>query len=225
LSLLLHIDTATEVASVALSNNDTMIALLENHEQKEHASFVHVAIESLLKQSGHSVQELAAVSVTHGPGSYTGLRVGMSAAKGICYALNIPMVTVNTLKVMTVAAMEQVPDHQGWYVPMIDARRMEVFTAIYDAQLNEVMEPQSMVLEGTSFYKYMTKIILLYFGSGSDKFMTIEQHENARFANVQHTASQLVTLGWQGFQAKDFCDTAYAEPLYLKEFFTTAKRV
>src|SRR5882762_5440642 len=145
MALILNIDTATELASVSLSKEGQSLALLQNKDQKDHASWLHPAIEKMMQETGFRMQELDAVAVTAGPGSYTGLRVGMAAAKGFCYALNIPLITESTLKVMAFAAREQT-EPEGLYCPMIDARRMEVFTALYSTDLVEIIPATAMVI-------------------------------------------------------------------------------
>jgi tRNA threonylcarbamoyladenosine biosynthesis protein TsaB len=224
LALILNIDTATDLASVCLSENDKCLALLDNANQKEHASFVHVAVEQLLQQTGKSINQLDAIAVTAGPGSYTGLRVGLATAKGFCYALTKPLITASTLKVMAAAAVRQ---YQGQitevlFCPMLDARRMEVFTGLFDQELNEMIPETSMILDENTFNILMGKHQIVFFGNGSNKFQLIMNTSNALFIDVQHSAAHLATLSWQAFQRNEFIGIAYAEPSYLKEFYTTA---
>jgi tRNA threonylcarbamoyladenosine biosynthesis protein TsaB len=225
-ALILNIDTATEIASACLCREDTCLASLENPNQKEHASFVHMAIQELLQQTGYSLQQLDAIAVTAGPGSYTGLRVGLATAKGLCYSLNKPLVTASTLKVMAVAALQQVQevDEETLLCPMIDARRMEVFSVLYNRELEEVMPATSLILDEASFDRYLTNKKIIFFGSGSTKYQPLIKHTNALFAPVRHSASHLGTLAWQAFQKSEFVGIAYAEPMYLKEFYSTAAK-
>ncbi len=215
MALLLNIDTATETGSIALSRNEKIIMVMVNADQKDHAAWIHNAIDEMMTQCGHSLKELDAVAVTSGPGSYTGLRVGMATAKGLCYALHIPLITESTLKMMAYAARAIVPG--VLYCPMIDARRMEVFTAIYDEHLAEVMKPQPMILDERSFAEQNN---IIFFGSGSHKL----KKPNASFADVSYNASHLAPLAHDKFQAANFTDLAYAEPVYLKEFYTHTRK-
>jgi tRNA threonylcarbamoyladenosine biosynthesis protein TsaB len=224
LALLLNIDTATEVASVAVSLNGDSLAFAENHQQREHASFIHIAVDQVLKEAGLALTEIDAFGVTSGPGSYTGLRVGMATAKGFCYAFGKPLVTINTLEVMAQAGLEAMkPTENTLLGPMIDARRMEVFTALYDRNLKTVLPPQAMILDQESFNNQLAEKKILFFGSGSAKFKAIKVSENAIFEEVQHTAKNLARLANEAFQKKIFADVSYSEPNYFKEFYSTQK--
>jgi tRNA threonylcarbamoyladenosine biosynthesis protein TsaB len=224
-SLLLNIDTATDLASVCVSQNGSPMALKENQHQREHASFIHVAIEEVLKAAGVQLADVDAFAVTSGPGSYTGLRVGMATAKGFCYAFSKPLISINTLKVMAQAAIESLDfkDDQVLLCPMIEARRMEVFTAIFDQNLHAVLSPQPFIVDETSFDMYLASKKLLVFGSGSNKFKSIKTHHNLSFENIQFNAKHLATLAEIAFQQKIFSDVTYSEPEYFKEFYTIQK--
>lgn len=227
MSLLLCIDTATESASIALGEGQQLMGVATNENQRDHAVWVHNAIRQLVAQHGRTLEEVKAVAVTEGPGSYTGLRVGMATAKGICYVQNIPLITESTLKVMAYAATQQVEttmDYDGLFCPMIDARRMEVFTAVYDRQLKEVMKPQPLVLTNESFADLLAERRIIFSGSGSGKFRDLVQHENASFLEVKHHAGHLFALAKRKLEASDFTDLAYAEPAYLKEFHTHTQK-
>jgi tRNA threonylcarbamoyladenosine biosynthesis protein TsaB len=216
--LLLHIETAVEGASLCLSEGPDIIGFTGNPSQKDSAAWVQPALQELLKQSKATLKQVEAVSVSAGPGSYTGLRVGLSSAKGLCYALGIPLITVSTLKMMAVAAGEQEAD---LLCPMIDARRLEVFTAVYDKQLNEIVAPHNLILEAGSFAGMLGKQRVCFFGNGSPKFAPIVNNPNALFVSCLADARSLVPLALQIFEAKAFADLAYAEPYYGKEFFST----
>ncbi|MBB1287089.1 tRNA (adenosine(37)-N6)-threonylcarbamoyltransferase complex dimerization subunit type 1 TsaB [Flavisolibacter sp. BT320] len=211
----LHIDTAVQVASVCLSDGDDIIASLANPSEKESASWLHVAIQSILQQNNVVPAQLAAVVVSTGPGSYTGLRVGLSAAKGLCYALSIPLIGINTLQMMAAAAQENTSE---LLCPMIDARRMEVFTALYNQSLQEVLPPTNMILDENSFADWLAEYSILFFGNGSKKAEGIINHPNARFADVSATAKNMVVLAAEKFKRGDFLDLAYSEPFYGKDF-------
>ncbi|GEO10891.1 tRNA (adenosine(37)-N6)-threonylcarbamoyltransferase complex dimerization subunit type 1 TsaB [Segetibacter aerophilus] len=225
MALLLNIDTATEAASVGISLNGDSIAFRENQHQKEHASFVHAAISDMLEEVGYSLQDIEAFAVTSGPGSYTGLRVGIAAAKGFCYAFSKPLIMVNTLEVMAKAALDSGNTFSGTDLlcPMIDARRMEVFAALFDIGLNCVLPPQPVILDGESFNKLMIERKLVFFGSGSLKFGPMVSSRNSQFANISHSAKDLGTLAEQAFQKKNFSDVSYSEPSYFKDFHSTSK--
>lgn len=217
-SLLLHIETAVVGSSVCLSDGDRVLALKENPSQKDSAAWVQPAIQDLAKESGITLGQLVGVSVSAGPGSYTGLRVGMSTAKGLCYALGIPLITVSTLQMMAVAALHGEAD---LLCPMIDARRMEVFTALYTKDLEQVVAPHNLVLDAASFAGQLQQHPVLFFGNGATKFQPLVDSPWARFATIEANAAHLVPLALRAFEAKAFADLAYAEPYYGKEFFST----
>lgn len=218
MSLLLHIETAVVGSSVCLSDGDRVLALKDNPSQKDSAAWVQPAIRELVAESGTALRQLQAVSVSAGPGSYTGLRVGLSTAKGLCYALGIPLITVSTLKMMAAAALQQEAD---LLCPMIDARRLEVFTAAYNRSLEEVIAPHNIILDAESFAGQLQLHSVCFFGNGAAKFKPLVTSPRARFADIETNAAHLVPLALQAFEAKDFADLAYAEPYYGKEFFST----
>lgn len=222
--LILNIDTATETASIALGGEEGLPGPVMNRELKDHAAWIHDAMQQLLRQAGRSVRQLDAVAVTEGPGSYTGLRVGMATAKGLCYALGIPLITESTLKVMALAAVEQNNGMGRLFCPMIDARRMEVFTAVYDAQLKEILAPRPMILDAASFAGTLAEGPVQFFGPGSNKFNGLTQSVNAGFMNVAHHAGHLSQLSLQKYHTRTFTDAAYSEPAYLKEFYTHTRK-
>jgi tRNA threonylcarbamoyladenosine biosynthesis protein TsaB len=217
-SLLLHIETAVVGSSLCLSDGEKVLALKDNPSQKDSAAWVQPAIQELVRESGLSLKDLAAISVSAGPGSYTGLRVGMSTAKGLCYALGIPLLTVSTLKMMAVAALDADAD---LLCPMIDARRMEVFTAVYHKDLKEVVPPHNIILEAGTFAGQLAQHRVLFFGNGAEKFRPLVDSPRASFAPIEATAAHLVPLALRDFEAGRFADLAYAEPYYGKEFFST----
>ena len=222
--LLLNIDTATESASVCLTQNGILRSIIKSENQKEHASFIHAAISDLFGNTGYTLKDLDAVAITSGPGSYTGLRVGMATAKGFCYSLSIPLIAVNTLEVMTKAALDATEDGGALlFCPMIDARRMEVFTAIYNSKLEEILSPAAIVLEDGLFEKYLIDRKVLFFGNGSEKFSRIYSGPNALFKSIQHNAKHLGDLANGLFEKKIFSNISYSEPTYFKEFHSITK--
>lgn len=236
MALLLNIDTATEKASIALSENGKAVRTMVNSQQRDHASWIQPAIQELLKETGRTMTELQGIAVTAGPGSYTGLRVGMATAKGLCFALGIPMVTENTLRVMAYAAtVQSFPNGDEYRIkaglkngtllcPMIDARRMEVFTALYDLQLNIVENPAALILEADSFNKELENNSILFLGNGSVKWKPVCNHPHAFFSDVDQTAEHLAPLAENLFLQEKFADLAYEEPVYLKEFYSHIKK-
>jgi len=223
LPIILNIDTATEHAGVCLSRGADILRLIETTEQKNHASFVQPAIAELAGSTGIALKDIDAVAVTAGPGSYTGLRVGLASAKGICYALQKPLILINTLETMAQAVIQEtrlpVSDKPLRLCPMIDARRMEVFTALYDADLNELQPPHALVLDEGSFGALLETHGLLFSGNGSPKVRPLLSHPHAYFTGVQHTAAHLAARALIAYQSNRFADLAYSEPLYTKEFF------
>jgi tRNA threonylcarbamoyladenosine biosynthesis protein TsaB len=223
--LLLHTDTATENATVAISKDDGIIDFITNDKQKDHASFLHPAIKGLTEANNISVKQLDAISVTEGPGSYTGLRVGMSAAKGLCYALQVPLITLSTLTAMALSVIEDTSQPElFFYCPMIDARRMEVFTAMFDHQLNEIQSPRAIVLEPGYFEKGAQHKRIIFSGNGAKKMEQIATHSPNFFFSEKHISpSALLKLAIKKFRVKMFADVSNADPLYIKEFYTVKK--
>jgi tRNA threonylcarbamoyladenosine biosynthesis protein TsaB len=176
---------------------------------------LHVAIQDILQQNNYSPNQLSAIAVSAGPGSYTGLRVGMATAKGLCYALSVPLITVDTLQMMASAVKEPLTD---LLCPMIDARRQEVFTAIFDKELNNVIPASNLILSERSFQDHLQKHTILFFGNGSLKASTVIKHSNAFFVNSVATAQDMVFLASKKYKSGQFSDLAYSEPFYGKDF-------
>ena len=215
MSLILNIDTATEHASICLADDSQCLSILSNDKQKEHASWLHPALLQALAESGKQLSDLDAVGVTTGPGSYTGLRVGMAAAKGLCYALDIPLVGTNTLDAMAVMGLAEEVDY---ICPMIDARRMEVYTALYNQALEPVLPPCAVILDELLFSSYLNRAKILFLGNGSRKFEQIVENKNACFKNHIFSALYLLTITYDKYLKGDFLELKYTEPFYLKGF-------
>ena len=218
-SWILHIDTAVQTASVCLSKNEKSIGVKMNSSQNDHAAWLQPAIVSLLREHDVPMKNLAAIAVSAGPGSYTGLRVGMATAKGLCYALQLPLITLSTLKMMAVSALKE---NANFFCPMIDARRMEVFTAVFDHSLEEIEAPRNQILSDTSFQNLFVQGEVVFFGNGSNKFKTLVTHPNALFKNIETTAEQMAGLAFEKMKKKEFANLAYSEPFYGKEFYSPA---
>ena len=219
--LILNINTAAETASICLSKDGNTLKLSINENQKDHAAWLTVAIQNMMKDAGYELNQLAAIAVTIGPGSYTGLRVGLSAAKGLSYALNIPLIRIGTLEMMAFAAKQEPVD---LLCPMIDARRMEVFTAVYNKNLQEIKSPCALIIDKPIFEDLLQAHSILFFGSGSKKLQNTVNHPNARFKNIIFNASHMISLATDRFMTFQFADLAYVEPVYLKEFFSPSRK-
>lgn len=217
MALLLHIDTALEKAFVGLSRDGELLTELNNIVQYDHAAFVQPAIQQVLAALKCKIEDVDAVGITRGPGSYTGLRVGMASAKGICYALSIPLVAVSTLEVMTMAATEAFPGFEA-YCPMIDARRNEVYTALYDPAGKPLLAPYAAVLSADFMLQELQHKKVLFFGSGAEKGKACILSANAGFEKTDYNGKHLSPLLFNSFINKAFCDLAYEEPLYVKNF-------
>lgn len=226
MAYLLHIESTSTVCSIAISKDDELVALKELNNGYTHAENLHVFIEQLLKETTLSSNDLNAISISSGPGSYTGLRIGFSAAKGLAYALQIPLITIDTLKALSNKVIQKTKS-DVLFCPMMDARRMEVYCAVYDNSFNEVLHIQALVVDETGIKTFHLNKDIYFFGDGMPKTKDLLQSlPNAHFIDdVTASASSLISLAFKKYQANDFADVAYSEPNYLKEFFfTTAKK-
>jgi tRNA threonylcarbamoyladenosine biosynthesis protein TsaB len=216
---IINIDTATETAFVNIAKGGVIINVLENGAQKNHGAFVQTAITALLSAAGIHFTDIDAIAVTAGPGSYTGLRVGMASAKGLSFALNKPLITINTLELWAAAVIRQTgPSDEILFCPMIDARRMEVFTAVYNQLLSPVMEPAALVLNDLSYRELLDNHTVVFSGNGAAKWQKTCTHPNATYVPVTEIPAAMAVLSDQAFTNKQFADLAYTEPFYLKEF-------
>ena len=215
MSIILNIETATKNCSVALAHDGKTIAYKEIAEQNfSHAEKLHVFIEELLAENNLQFSDLNAIAVSQGPGSYTGLRIGVSSAKGFCYAMNIPMIAIDTLQLLA----KQIQIEEGIIIPMIDARRMEVFTAFYDKNHNQIRNTQAEIIDETS-YQEITETIHLV-GDVTEKFKnTLTDDKFVFHSNVVFpSANEMSQLSFDKYKISDFVDVAYFEPYYLKDF-------
>ncbi len=222
MSIILNIDTATEKAHVSISRNGIVLADAFNNEQKDHAAFVHAAAKMVFEKSGIQPIDLDAVATTSGPGSYTGLRVGMATAKGFCYALEKPLICINTLELLYKSCLEtflaELKEKSFLFCPMIDARRMEVFTAIFDGLFETILPPTSLILSGDLFSDLLKVNKIIFFGSGTLKWQKICESNNAIFKDVEINSVAMNQLSFEKFARKQFRDVVYSEPEYLKKF-------
>ena len=216
MALILNIETATTNCSVSLSKEGETFALQEdNSKQYSHAERLHVYINNLLEQNNIKPSQLDAVAVSKGPGSYTGLRIGVSAAKGLCFALNIPLISVSTLE----ALARQVKIDDGLIVPMLDARRMEVYSAVFDSNYKVVRSIEAQILDDTSFSKYLEQNNVYFIGNGVEKTKTLITHKHAVFIDDKlPSANEISAMAYAKYKKNDIEDVAYFEPYYLKDF-------
>lgn len=221
MSIILNIDTAVQTSSICLAENDQPFSVKVNLSQKESAAWLHVAINEIIIENHLSFQKLDAIAVSEGPGSYTGLRVGMATAKGLCYVLNKPLIAINTLQMMASAVQKK---HEGLLCPMIDARRMEVFTAVFDQDLNFVLPPTNLILDESSFNDLLQANSILFCGNGAHKFQQIVKQPKAEFDFTEADASAMVHLSYKKYLGGEFADLAYSQPFYGKDFHSSTKQ-
>ncbi len=233
MGLILNIETATNVCSVALANNGNLLSFKESLKDKSHSTLLSVFIEEILKENKISVSQLDAVAVSKGPGSYTGLRIGVSTAKGLCYGGNIPLISLNTLKIMAFGIinnrildkMKFTSINNTLLCPMIDARRLEVFTAIYDHLNQTIEDTQARIISSSSFDKYLDNKKLIFFGTGANKCSKIIKSKNALFIEKFNTSARyMIMLSEDAYIKEKFENVAYFEPYYLKDFIATVPK-
>jgi len=234
LSLILNIETATGVCSVALAQDGELIGLVESNTKNSHSSVLTLFMDEVLKTAGVALSDIDAVAISEGPGSYTGLRIGVATAKGLCYALEKPLIGVSTLRAMAIGMPHPPtpsPNREGenniLYCPMIDARRMEVYCAIFDEKGNEVRETRAEIMDENSFMEYLGKNRIVFAGDGALKCRPLfDKHPNAVFSeDFQTSAKFMISLSEGKFSQKKFEDIAYFEPHYLKDFIAGKPRV
>ena len=220
---ILNIETSTSVCSVALGSDGQIIDHHENYDGQTHATLLSQFIQDALNTVTRREMKLDAIAISIGPGSYTGLRIGLSQAKGLAFGLGIPLIGINTLQLLTVSAMfREFFNDDVLFVPMIDARRMEVYTAIYNSSLEAKLEPCPMIIDANSFSNYLDKSSLIFMGNGSDKVKNVITHHNAHFIDgIKPVAVDMLALSEKAFRENHFIDVAYSTPLYLKEFQAT----
>jgi len=217
MAVILHIETATEVCSIAMARDGNLLALKEQADTREHAALVTRLIEAVSAEAGLALEALDAVAVSNGPGSYTSLRIGLSSAKGICYALDKPLIAVNTLEALAFGSYRQHPASEAVYLPMIDARRMEVYTAVFDAGLRQLKAPYTLELQAESFAPYAEDgYRLIFSGNGSPKYREVVRFEKTVFSGVRCSARHLIDPALRAWKDKRLVDPAYHEPFYLK---------
>nr|WP_294874150.1 tRNA (adenosine(37)-N6)-threonylcarbamoyltransferase complex dimerization subunit type 1 TsaB [uncultured Pedobacter sp.] len=225
MATILQIETATQVCSAAIAHDGKTIALKELMANNIHAGSLTLFIKEAMDSTGLQFEDLDAVAVSMGPGSYTGLRIGVSTAKGLCFALDKPLIAIPTLQMMAQGFMLQNPDYDGLICAMIDARRMEVFTSIYDNDLKTVSPVSAKIIDEHSFVEDLNNNVITFIGNGAAKCADVLKQENARFSELNfNSASYMSKLAHEAYVSSRFEDVAYFEPFYLKDFILTTPR-
>lgn len=231
--LILHIETATDICSVALSEGDQQLSLVESGQERSHASLLNQFIREVLKKSGKHIKDLNGIAVSKGPGSYTGLRIGVSTAKGLAYALEIPLLASGTLENMASGALShpeigklmKIHGEDLLLCPMLDARRMEVYTGFYTHQGAPFREVSADVIDEDSYRTILESHQLCFFGNGADKCKPVLNHPRAHFIDgINPSAASMISPVLKNYQTKKFEDVAYFEPFYLKDFIATVPK-
>lgn len=228
--LILHIETATDICSVALSEGDRQLSLMESGQERSHATLLNTFIREVVDRAGQKLRDLSAVAVSKGPGSYTGLRIGVSTAKGLAYALDIPLLASGTLENMasgvhsSATVKKLMTDHGDRLLlcPMLDARRMEVYAAFYKADGSVYREVKADIISQESYRDILGPYQVCFFGNGAEKCKAALTNPNAHFVEDFHpSATHMIAPAYLRFQQKKFEDVAYFEPYYLKDFIAT----
>jgi tRNA threonylcarbamoyladenosine biosynthesis protein TsaB len=226
---ILHLETSTQICSVALSDDSNLLGKRVSRDERSHSRQLAVFIQDLLKLNELDASQLDAVAVSIGPGSYTGLRIGVSTAKGIAYGAQIPLIGIGTLDLLVQGALRDQgikkmvdQDHGSLLCPMIDARRMEVYTALYLASGDRISEVEAKIIDDDSYAEKLHEAPVIFFGNGAGKCQGKINHPNAMFvAGIETNAEYMILLAERSWQNKIFEDVAYVEPFYLKDFIAT----
>jgi len=231
MALILHIETATSVCSAALSRDGQLISIEETNDPRSHAKKLSPFIDKIFKSQKIKASDLDAVSISLGPGSYTGLRIGVSTVKGIAYGADLPVIGISTLEALacriTKEKASELKDLRSDYLlcPMIDARRMEVYTAFFSPDMGQERKVQADIIEAGSYSEFLEAGPVVFFGDGSDKCREIIKHTNAIFiSGVEPSARYMIRLAELYWERQDFLNTAYFEPFYLKDFIATVPK-
>lgn len=220
MAVILNIETATQVCSVAIGINGIPAASASENNPKAHSSRLTVLVDKALSSAGIEPKDLSAISISGGPGSFTGLRIGTAAAKGLCYSLGIPLISAGTLEAMAAGAVLTETAAADYLRPLIEARRGEVFSALFDRDLTELVKPSAILLQKDSFMEELDKGTVLFFGNGASKAKDIISHRHAAYLDgFECSAEFMCLLSENRYRQKQFEDTAYFEPFYLKDFY------
>jgi tRNA threonylcarbamoyladenosine biosynthesis protein TsaB len=226
MSIILGLETSTKICSVAISEGNKLLALKEEGGEYSHSEKLTVFVEEVLQKAGLKLSQIDAIAVSKGPGSYTGLRIGVSVAKGLCYALDKPLIAVDTLQAMAFGM--SLNEKSDLYAPMIDARRMEVYTALYNEENEMIKEVTAKIIDENSFEETLKENKIIFFGDGAQKCKeALSKSPNAMFSTYGNPSAQYINeIAQVKFAAQQFEDVAYFEPYYLKDFVgTTAKKL
>lgn len=232
-ALILHIETATDVCSVALSQGDQQLSLVESGQERSHAILLNQFIRRAMDEAGFSLKQLDGVAVSKGPGSYTGLRIGVSTSKGLAYALDIPLLASGTLEnmahgVLTLPQSNKLLNSFGddlLFCPMLDARRMEVYSGFYTRNISQFREVSADIIDGDSYREILNRYQVCFFGNGAPKCKDALSHPNAHFLeNIEPSAGSMIGPILKKYRQKLFEDVAYFEPFYLKDFIATVPK-
>jgi tRNA threonylcarbamoyladenosine biosynthesis protein TsaB len=232
-TLILHIETATDICSVALSDGERQLSLVESSQERSHATLLNTFIRQSMADAGKEFKDLDAISISKGPGSYTGLRIGVSTAKGLAYALEIPLLALGTLENMAsgahsnpaIAELVLLHGDQLLLCPMLDARRMEVYAGFYTTKNSLFREVSADIIEEDSYRKILESHPVCFFGNGAEKCKTVLEHKNANFIDgINPTATSMIAPALKKYNHKLFEDVAYFEPFYLKDFIATVPK-
>lgn len=233
MALILNIETATNVCSVSVSKNGIVEGSRESSDEKSHAKLLTIFIDEVIKELNYTFDDFDAVAVSKGPGSYTGLRIGVSTAKGICYAKDLPLIAINTLHSMANGIISKINSNEieiedlenCIIVPMIDARRMEVYSAFFNSEGDFERDVKAEIIDENSYQEILIKQKMIFFGDGSEKIKDVIKHENAMFIDdIYPSSKDMVKLAETKFQKSEFEDVAYFEPFYLKDFVATVPK-
>jgi tRNA threonylcarbamoyladenosine biosynthesis protein TsaB len=218
--LILQLETATTMCSVALASDGEVLALKELNERNIHASQITLFIDEVMKSADKKYSELDAIAISKGPGSYTGLRIGVSTAKGLCYGLNIPLLSVDTLEAMAEGLIQSRPvDPETLLCPMIDARRMEVYTAVFDYKLHPLETVNAKILDHSTFKSYLSGHPIVFFGDGAEKSRSLyAECPNYNFVEFENSAAHMSSIALKKLLNDVTENVAYFEPFYLKDF-------
>lgn len=224
MAFILSIETSTQVCSVAIHEDGDLKVALETNHENAHAKQLMLSIQDLLNESGLDAKDLDAFAVSTGPGSYTGLRIGVSVAKGLSYALDKPVIAIDTLQALAKQVVPFLKNQKSLIIPLIDARRMEVYMAVFDSELKFVKDIQPLILDEGAFLDELALGEVHFLGDGSEKLKGLVKHPNAYFHPFRNSAKSVGELAYEKYKQEDFADLAYLEPNYLKEFRVLASK-
>lgn len=220
MALILNIETSSETCSICLSENGQIVKYIESTEKNGHSTFITPFIDVIIEFVKSENKKLDAVAFSEGPGSYTGLRIGLSAAKAVCFAYDIPLICIPTLKIVTAAAIKKFkPKKENtFFCPLIDARRMDVYDAVYDVNFNEIYPVINRTIEANSYNNILNNNVILFFGSGSSKLKPFVYHENAIFLDVKLSSKYMIELSNSFYFDNQFSNLHFTTPNYIKNF-------